>query len=133
MFTFSRTDTTVQIIDPCGETLAEIPTLVSELPISVSAEPLPGGLRLTYHADADLPMKSELHIPAVTVKPDDLLVIPHFEGFAFRADDPREIVSRHSQMLGGRISMSFWGIVRNGCYILTAVITNIDANFHMPR
>lgn len=133
MFTFSITDAAVQIIDPCGETLAEIPTLVSELPISVSAEPLPGGLRLTYHADADLPMKSELHIPAVTVKPDDLLVIPHFEGFAFRADDPREIVSRHSQMLGGRISMSFWGIVRNGCYILTAVITNIDANFHMPR
>ena len=133
MFTFSITDNAVRIADKSGETFAEVPALASELPISLSTEPIPDGLRLTYHADADMPMSGELHIPSLTVKPDDLLVIPHFEGFAFRADDPREITPRHMQMLGGHISMSFWGMVRHGFYILTAIITNIDANFHMSR
>lgn len=132
MFTFSITDGNVQIINPSGETFAEIPAPVSEPAVTVDTGLLTDGIRFTYHADADMPMSGELQIPAVAVKPDDLLVIPHFEGFAFRADDPREIVSRHSPMVGARMSMAFWGIVRNGCYIMTAVITNIDAYFHMP-
>ena len=81
----------------------EIPAFSSALPITVETEPLENGLRLTYRADASLPMTGELHLPSISVEANDTLVIPHYEGYAFRADDPREIMPRRMAMLGGPI------------------------------
>lgn len=110
----------------------EIPAFTSALPITAAEEAIDGGIRVTFRADASLPMPDALYLPAIPVKADDLLVVPHYEGYAFRADDPRDIMPRRMAMLGGAISMSFFGIVREGCWLLYAVITNLDAVFCLP-
>ncbi|MBQ2710076.1 MAG: hypothetical protein IJF67_17510, partial [Clostridia bacterium] len=110
----------------------EIPAFTSALPITAAEDAIDGGIRVTFHADASLPMSGEVHLPAIPVKRDDTLVIPHFEGYAFHADDPREIVPRRAAMTGVGLSMAFFGILREGCWLLYAVITNLDAMFYLP-
>lgn len=92
-------------------------------------------LRLYIDAKSDHPMTSLKFPSAVEPKPDDILLIPHFEGFMLRADDTTLPLPGALAPNGGAIplSMSFWGILRAGCFLLCAIYTNFDSRLILER
>ncbi len=60
-------------------------------------------------------------------KPGDTLLYPYYEGFAFKAEDGSFCLSDRMNLSGAILCMAFWGILREGNWLLCAVITNLDA------
>lgn len=103
----------------------------NDLTIKVSSEKSGGTLRLFI--DGDGKCGQFTYPSAIQTKPDDILLIPHFEGVAFRADEKETMLPEVMSATASGLSMAFFGILRDGCFLLTAVITNIDANVRLAR
>ena len=103
--------------------------------VEISAVPEPENmltLRFTSDPDAEL---GELACPyQVEPRADDILLIPHCEGFALPADsDVAGFPERLYAAGGGGLSMAYYGILRGGSWLLVAIITNRDAQLSIER
>ena len=130
MFSFDTAGGAVRVVSGDG-VFAEIPTCGASF-VAAETAAREDELRLYFRADPETPMEGDFTLPGIVMRPDDLLVIPHYEGYVFRADDARPIMPRRVAMTGTGLSMAFFGIVRGGCWLLYAVITNLDAHLLLP-
>ena len=99
--------------------------------IKITSEPIENGLRIFLESasDPDTPDAVNLAYPApFAVHSDDEIALPFYEGILFRADELPPPVPKQLGCPGGSsVSMGFWGVLRGGSWLMTAVITNADA------
>lgn len=103
----------------------------SGLNLSVSTEKNAGSMRLFI--DGDGKCGQFTYPSAIRTNPDDILLIPHFDGVAFRADEKETLLPEVMSATASGLSMAFFGILREDCFLLAAIITNIDANVRLTR
>ena len=93
---------------------------------------LPDEIRLTLVEDTDSAITPFVFPGGLDLEPNDILLIPHFEGFRLRADDELPFPSVLSAT-GTGLSMAFCGVLRGDDYLLMAIISNLDARLKLER
>ena len=90
-------------------------------------------LRVCLTGAPDEPMSPFTFPGGLDLRPDDILLIPHFEGYRLRADDDKLPLPSVLPATGTGLSMAFCGVLRGEDYLLIAIISNLDARLRLDR
>ena len=101
--------------------------------VSASSETRENELRIYVNPPVCETMRPFGFPSAIIPEAGDILLIPHFEGFRIKADDISFPIPERLYASGTGLSMAFYGILRDGYFLLCAIYTNLDADLLMEK